>query len=898
MSLTPGRSSRADGHPTGGNATYVALVVAVSLLAAAVLLAGPGLVNTRAGGDSPFLVQRVYELSTNLRSGVFPARWMPSGAHGLGYPFFNFYASFPYYLASLLNLLGAGVLWGIKITQALGFVWAGLACYGLARRLGASGPGALLAATVYTMAPFHLVNVYVRGDALSEFYAFALYPTILWAATAVAQRPSGLRMAGLAASYGVLVLTHNISALVFSPLVGLWILIAALLRPEGRTWRGFGAACASIALGLLLSAWFWIPALRESRLVQLHDQTTGYFDYTGHFLADDLVQTNILHDYTVSAEKNPFNMGLAQAAIALAGIGAAVARALRARHVRGIDVLLVAALAVYTWLMTPWSHWVWEHLPLLAYAQFPWRLLSVQALLIALLAGHIPDLFRQRASLWLSAALALFVSIAGLGGLQVDRLPLTEEDITPERLMLYETYSGNIGSTIRHEYLPAEMVPRPRTSAIQLSDADSAPPLCLRGTLGESTLLNREPEHIVWEIEVLSPALAAFQTTYYPGWTAIVDDQEQAIQPLNGLGLVGLWLEPGDHQVQLIYRGTRTQRYAGWASLGGVIILLGLTIAPAVGRQRYRRALLAVTAIIALGAIWATLRPAHVETPADAPPGPLVMDFARAPYLHSEPEGIHYGESVLAAYRYDSADVPPGEQMDVVLTWEQTASGDTVQIALRSATAHLYEPAPVWATVSAPLGQDAATIQKLTLDLPAELPPGLYVPYLSVLRDGQEISPSTATGAQMSTLALEPVRIAPGARQTDPVPDPLGCYGPENLPPAICLESVSSRRLDAEHLEVHLTWHSQTQAPVNYEISLRLIGEDGQRIASRDLSPLLGGYPTSLWKPGETVTDRVVLPIPADTVIDASDSLEIVLYDRVDLKGAGSAKVSLGLANE
>ena len=37
-----------------------------------------------------------------------PVRWMPDAAYGLGYPFFNYYAALPYYLAAGLRLLGWG----------------------------------------------------------------------------------------------------------------------------------------------------------------------------------------------------------------------------------------------------------------------------------------------------------------------------------------------------------------------------------------------------------------------------------------------------------------------------------------------------------------------------------------------------------------------------------------------------------------------------------------------------------------------------------------------------------------------------------------------------------------------------------------------------------------------
>ena len=78
--------------------TIVATLILIALLAALPLW-GPGMVNTRGGGDSPFLLQRTHQLLANLRAGVFPVRWMPDAAYGLGYPFFSYYAALPYYLA-------------------------------------------------------------------------------------------------------------------------------------------------------------------------------------------------------------------------------------------------------------------------------------------------------------------------------------------------------------------------------------------------------------------------------------------------------------------------------------------------------------------------------------------------------------------------------------------------------------------------------------------------------------------------------------------------------------------------------------------------------------------------------------------------------------------------------
>ena len=89
-------------------------------LAAALLIAGAaafplftqsGLLNTRGGGDSPFLLQRLQQLVAALSDGHFPVRWMPDANYGYGYPFFNYYAPLSIYVALLFRFIG----WAIRL---------------------------------------------------------------------------------------------------------------------------------------------------------------------------------------------------------------------------------------------------------------------------------------------------------------------------------------------------------------------------------------------------------------------------------------------------------------------------------------------------------------------------------------------------------------------------------------------------------------------------------------------------------------------------------------------------------------------------------------------------------------------------------------------------------------
>ena len=171
----------------------------------------------------------------------FPVRWIPDASYGYGYPFYNFYAPFKSTSAAGFFAVRIQLRAGHPLAQVTGFFVAGLGMFYLGRNWWASRWAGLLAAVAYTAAPFHMVNVYVRGDSLAEFWAMAFYPLVLLAADGLLagggaagkpERESG-RPARDSLSPGrwpcslwptpAPILSHNISALIFSPFLLLYI---------------------------------------------------------------------------------------------------------------------------------------------------------------------------------------------------------------------------------------------------------------------------------------------------------------------------------------------------------------------------------------------------------------------------------------------------------------------------------------------------------------------------------------------------------------------------------------------------------------------------------------------------------------------------------------------------
>lgn len=855
-------------------ALLVALLVAA--VAAMPLFAGPGLLNTRGGGDSPFLLQRVQQLSVALADGHFPARWMPDANYGYGYPFFHYYAPLSLTVAVLFRLLGASYVAAIQLAQLAGFLVAGAAAYALGRRWFGSSAAGLLASAAYTLAPFHLVNVYVRGDSLAEFWAMALYPLVLLAADrllAEERRRPYAAIAALALSYAALILSHNISALIFSPFLLLFLAFRLWGHPAPR--RALAHAAVALGWGLALAAWFWLPALAETSLAQTEPVTSGYFHYANHFRGADLVQRSLLFSYDV-AGGGAFRMGLLQAALVAAGLAVlllplAVRKSGVAEKTGRIALFLLLAWLVATAMITPLSRFLWDLLPLLPYAQFPWRFLSVQAFIGALAAGSLARLPYRR---WWLPPLLLALLVAALAELHPAYLPLADADVSADRLAEYEWFTGNIGTTVSAEYLPQAVQPRPFSSG-WLSQGERNLARVLEGE-ASAALLDRQATRQRWQVSAgPQGATLLLPTLYWPGWQARSDGDALPVSPAVGSGLIRVEVPGGEHVLEIVL--ARTPLRFG-AELLSLLAFLGLLAAVWTARRSLVRPLIGAGGVALLLALVLALVPAPQL---DA--GTLTWDFAQAGYLHHAPQGIPFSDgSRLLRYDYEGENPGAGENWTLVLYWAHDAAvGAGITVDLATPAVHRFPAAPLLATATASLQPGP---QRIAFAIPESAPPGLYVPRLTL--DGA--AALLANGESRGDLFLRPLRIAAGEQ---PAPAPGSALAVH--PGAIRLEGAApeaggvlpglfdcaSAPEGAPRLHLPLAWYTAAPLPANLLVSLRLGDAQGRELARCDLQPGYGFQPSVAWTPGEWTADLLALPLPPVLPDTAPYTLAVHLYD-------------------
>lgn len=843
----------------------IAAAGVMALAAALPLFLQPGLLNTRGGGDSPFLLQRVQQLETALGDGHFPARWMPDANYGYGYPFYHFYAPLSLYITAVFRLFGFSYVGAIEAAQTAGFLVAAIGIYLLARRWWGNEWVALLTAVAYTFAPFHLVNIYVRGDSLAEFWAMAWYPWVILAADRLTRdagaQPGqatwgGLRqhrghIAALALAYAALILSHNISALIFSPFLLLYLLLNLAQKLAVRDWRlpavppqsrisglqSLLPPLLALLLAFALAAWFFVPALAEQHGAQLQPVTQGYFHYSNHFRGWELVQGSLLFDYDV-ADGRAFRMGLVQAATAVLGllvwlwIGR-VSVVSSASLSRAPLLFTLLTLLIATFMITPLSRPLWDHLPLLPFTQFPWRFLSVQAFGAALATGGLALLPRKHllVPLWLA-----LLAISGLGALRTDSLPLTDVDVTAVSLAQYEWFTGNIGSTVSAEYLPPAATPRPYTSS-WLNTGQRHALAVLHGEISGSNLTLFKTDEQVWQITAVSPATLQFPTLYWPGWVAQVNGAQVEIRPLPGSGLIMLDVPAGVHTIRLRLTRTPLRLAAELLSLVALALTLFL-LWPVWGKRPFWRRAALVGGALLLLALAARLWP----QPA-LPANTLNWDLAQMGYLHHAPDGIPFANGArLRTYNYDREAVRPGETLTIVVHGQQLAEAEAA--LLTPAVLRWPQLTHVPLVIARAEKQGEALLFRLLV--PADAPPGLYAPRLR-LADAPALTPS---GQGRGDLFLRPVRVLA-------VPETA-------VLPQTALADVRLTQFEVIDgwWTAHLQWAAARPLGQNYNASLRFLDEAGNLLAHFDAQPGYGYLPSSLWPAGQWVADRLTFALP------------------------------------
>ena len=515
-------------------------------------------------------VMRLYQMERCFQDGQIPCRWVPDMGGNYGHPLYNYHPVFAYYLGTFFRIFGFSFIAISKLLFLLTFLLPAVFIYLLVNAfLGV--PAALAAAAFFTFAPYHSLDVYVRG-AMTESWGIVFFPAIFLSLYRLSQKPkkplyfilSTLSLTGL-------FLAHNIMTLLFTPIALVWGLYWFI---SNGNLKHLLRLIATFALSFGLSAFFLLPAFFERPLVKIDTLTTDYYNFRHHFASLRQLFLDRSWGYGPSRpgpeDQLSFQLGWPHWWLSVAGLCASLILFIKKRS-SALTRLAIFASLLYmasVFMTHAKSVYLWELVPLLSFVQFPWRFLGIAmfagALLFALLFALIPSRLRWPISLLLSAVIvalnfSYFTPEKHFPNM-TDQLKLSGEEYRIQSL-----------ATIL-DYIPTQVKEHPNTLAPAL-------PWVVEGEADISQFRKRSN---FWRFTVNNssnqPAVVRVPVFDFPHWIVLLDQQPIEFHSNNPGGVIEFTIPPGQYTAVGRFTNTPLRSAANLITLSSFAILLIFTI--------------------------------------------------------------------------------------------------------------------------------------------------------------------------------------------------------------------------------------------------------------------------------------------------------------------------------
>jgi 6-pyruvoyl-tetrahydropterin synthase related domain len=460
--------------------------------------------------------------------------WLAESNGGYGDPSFRFYPPALYYLLAFArfvigNWYGATLVVFVMISIA-----GGLGMYFWSRSI-LSSSSASWAAFFYALAPYHINQLY-QATLLAEWAGSAVLPFVFGFVDRVCERGRRRDVAGLAATYGLLLFTHLPLAVIGSMALVVYSLV------KSRELRKLAKLAFAGLLGLSVSAIYWVTMVSEVGWIGVNNlQRDSSVDYRVNFLLSTFSPENL----------NVWWMNI-MALMTLMMFAPALLLLKKRSVVRPVVVLTLFAL----FMALPLSRPIWMLLKPLQETQFPWR--------------------------WM-VLISMGGSILAAAG-----LPMLSNSIRSKRIMVLGAMAIAVAFTLSHVVREAQYFP-PQKFETMVTDVRGSScvnywfPIWARTDVRKMTteveadgrtvtVSSWNPEHRKFSVAAGPATEARVRTFYYPRWTAT---SEAGILPTrpdkDGALLISL---PQDAtSVALDFREPRKTKISTMSSLSGLIII-------------------------------------------------------------------------------------------------------------------------------------------------------------------------------------------------------------------------------------------------------------------------------------------------------------------------------------
>jgi hypothetical protein len=530
------------------------------------------------GHDFDFHLLSWMETAKSWHEGVLYPHWLQSANYGAGEPRFIFYPPATWILGALL---GSSTSWTAAPILLIfcSLFFSGLSLYFLARRWMFEGP-AIFAACLYAANPYALFNAYERS-AYGELMSGVWLPLLLL--FALRRTRSVVPLALVTAAIW---LTNAPAAVIAGYSLAVVVVVAAIVEQE---WWPVVRGALGSALGMGIACFYIVPAAYERRWVEI-DRAIGpelrielsfLFHHGGSTFHEEVLRTASWIAVAI----------LALAAIALSALWLTRRKSESVPRMARLILSLAALTMAITFLLLPWSAWMWSILPEVEFLQFPWRLLLMQSVATGMLVGlslSYGKLAGNRLSLSIAglAIMALLVSIGNHFFFQEE----DEDDTFASQIATFHSGDGVEGTD---EYTPLnadnKVIPKrlpmlrllasPTAETATIAQGINPAYVASDESLPVEVTVNRwQAESKIVQVDAASSGFAVLRLMDYPGWHVLVNSSEQTLRPHRKDGLMVVAVPAGSSRIEVAWKSTRDVVVGRIISIFSLFLLLPVAI--------------------------------------------------------------------------------------------------------------------------------------------------------------------------------------------------------------------------------------------------------------------------------------------------------------------------------
>lgn len=489
-----------------------------------------------------------------LKEGQLPPRFAPNLLNHYGYPVFNY----NYPLANILSLPFSILKINYELTfKVLVFSFLVFGLIGVnkwLKQLNFSQRSRVLTLFAFAFSPYLVNLIYFRGN-IGEIMALMIFPWLLYfiqKPNSESLRKNTLALFGQTIVWTMFFLSHNIMVLFGTPLLICWAIFEKrkAIYKQTRLIFGFGA-------GVLLSLWFWLPAVLEKSLVVLENADLSK-SYLEHFptLAQLLFSPQQFgFSLPGSVDTLSFQIG----AIFL------ISLLLATITIKFSKTNQVKFFIFLTWILIifqlPFTKAIWQAIPLANFIQFPWRLTFFVTIFALPIAAWTLDHLGKKAKLllWILILVQVF-----------NTLKLKPADYFHRDLLTYDLYPASTSTA--NENLPTDF------TFEYFADGDwKSQPTILEGN-GEVIIEKWNGSQRKYQLNLTQESLITEPTAKFAGWQTFANQQKiDYIDSASIGGRLAYKLSSGEYQiVSKFTQDTKPRQIGNWLSLTSLLVVISL----------------------------------------------------------------------------------------------------------------------------------------------------------------------------------------------------------------------------------------------------------------------------------------------------------------------------------